>query len=189
MPLFRRRQPSPENSALAERLDALEFFRYADDPAGAQEAVASTGVDGLYAENGRHLITSDAEDLAEGGVAAWLEELRPVLARLGAGFEAAEDRFERDDHRYVVTVDGREYEIYDTDDMAEMWALAWTRGFRIINDVLERSGVPERAYSGSEYELWLLTPEQFAAVQDVLDERERPYVPTEDPPDYGARPR
>jgi hypothetical protein len=85
-----------------------------------------------------------------------------------------------------VTVDGRDYEIYDTADAAEMWALARTRAFRLLDDVLER---------GRRARARVLRPRGRAMAADagaargeVLDQRERPYAPTEDAPDYGRPP-
>jgi hypothetical protein len=185
MPLFRRKR-DPENLALAERLDSLGFFKYAEDPTAAKAEFERRGKDAFWrAEHGRDVLFADAEDLAEGGIAAALNELQPKLAQMGV---LLEDDVENDfgEDRYVVRIAGREYLIHDVDTVESSWGLAMARTFRIVNDLLEDAGSPERAYAVYEQDLWFLTPELFDAVTDVLGEsRSRPYVPTEEPPRYG----
>jgi hypothetical protein len=196
MGFFRRqREPDPQNVALVERLDSLGFFEYAEDPAAAKAEFERRGTDGFWwAEHGRSLVFADSEDLAEGGIAEAVNELQPLLARMGVLLEDdAED--EIDERRYVVRAGGREYVIYDLDaadaldiedEMLRMWVLAWTRTIRILNDLLEDAKSPERVYAGYEHQLWFLTSAQFDAVTEVLGgSRSRPYVPTEEPPRYG----
>src|SRR5439155_14641712 len=50
---------------------------------------------------------NDSEDLAEGGVGALLEELRPTLTARGVDYGLVEDRFDEEHERYEVIVDGR----------------------------------------------------------------------------------
>ena len=185
MGLFRRKS-DPENLALAERLDSLDFFKYAEDPVAAKAEFEKRGKAAFWrAEHGRDALFDDPEDLAEGGIAAARNELQPKLAQMGVFLEDdVEDDFS--DDRYVVRVAGREYLIHDFDTVESSWGLAVARTFRIVNDLLEDAGSAERAYAAYEHDLWFLTPELFDAVTDVLGEsRSRPYVPTEEPPRYG----
>jgi hypothetical protein len=96
---------------------------------------------------------------------------------------------EIDDSHYVVRAAGREYLIYEAgaaEDMALMWGLSWSRAFGLLNDLLEQAGSGERAYAGSDAGVWFLTPELFEALAAELgDDRERPYVPNEQPPWFG----
>jgi hypothetical protein len=180
--LRRQREPDP----IAERLDSLGFFRLADDPRGVKAEFARKGADAFWsADHGRLHLFADAEDLAEGGVGEAVKELAPTFLGLGVLFDEDIEE-EIDERRYVVRVEGREYVIYDDPGPVEMWALAWARTFRILNDILEADGSDMRAYAAYENHLWLLTPEEFEVVTEALGEsRSRPYVPTEEPPRYG----
>src|SRR5881227_3926276 len=147
-PIFRRRRPSPENVELADELAARGFFRYLDpeEAASAKAAVAKQGLDAIWrVETARFFLGVDAEDLAEGGVAGWLDELRPILERVGARLD---EDVEQDfgEERYVVRVGGREHLIYDlagadaaaAEDGALLWGLSWSRSLALLNDLLER---------------------------------------------------
>jgi hypothetical protein len=190
-PLFRRRAPSAEGVRLANELDARGFFRYLDpeDAEQAKAAIAEAGIDAIWrVETGRFVLAADPEDLAEGGIADWLDELRPALERMGVRIDEEVEQ-EIDESHYVVRAGGRKYLIYDADaaeDMALMWGLSWSRGFALLNDLLEQAASEERAYAGSDAGVWLLTPELFEAlVAELGSHRERPYVPNEQPPAFG----
>lgn len=168
MPIFRRRRPSPEDVALAEELEARGFFRGLDpqEAASAKAAIAKHGIDVIWrVDIARHVVSADPEDLAEGGVADWLAELRPTLERLGVRLD---EDVEQDfgEELYVVRVGGREHVIYDlagadaaaAENGALLWELSWSRTFTLLNDLLERAGASERAYAVSE-SIWFLTPE------------------------------
>jgi hypothetical protein len=181
---------------LANELEARGFFRYLDpeDAEKAKAAVAKHGIDAIWrVETGRFVLTSDPEDLAEGGIAGWLEELRPALERMGVRIQD-DVRQEIGDEHYVVHAGGRDYTFYDlvgadaaaAEDGVLLWGLSWSRAFGLLNDLLERTGTEERAYAGSDAGVWFLTPELFEALAAELgDDRERPYVPNEQPPAFG----
>jgi hypothetical protein len=195
-PLFRRRKPSAEDSQLANDLEARGFFRYLDptDAEKAKAAVAKAGIDAIWrVETGRFVLGADAEDLAEGGITDWLDELRPALKRMGVRIPDDVEQ-EIDESRYVVHAGGRDYTIYDlegadaaaAEDGALLWGLSWSRAFGLLNDLLQQAGSGERAYAGSDVGVWFLTPELFEAlVAELGDDRERPYVPNEQPRAFG----
>jgi hypothetical protein len=181
---------------LADELEARGFFRYLDPQhaAAAKAAVAKHGIDAIWrVETGRYFLGADPEDLAEGGVAEWLDELRPMLERMGIRIdEDVEQEF--GESRYVVRFGGREHTIYDlagadaaaAEDGALLWGISWSRAFALLNDLLERARSSERAYAAYEADLWFLTPELFELLTaELTDARERPYVPTEQPPWFG----
>jgi hypothetical protein len=152
-------------------------------------SVAKDGIDAIWrVETCRFVLGADAEDLAEGGIVDWLDELRPALGRMGVQIDEEVEQ-EIDDSHYVVRAGGREYLIYDAvaaEDMALMWGLSWSRAFGLLNDLLEQAGTGERAYAGSDAGVWFLTPELFEVLRAELgDDRERPYAPNEEAPAFG----
>jgi hypothetical protein len=195
-PLWKRRSRAGEE--LAERLDQLGLFDYvdADMTPRARDAFARKGIQALWtADVGRSVISGDAEDLAEGGVGAFLEALRPHLAQRGVTLGEIEDRFGDDADRYDVRVGDSVHTIYDLtgadadarESTARLWGLAWVRAFEIVNGLLATAGSLERAYTMPESDVWFLTPDQLDALRSAIPEpRDRPYAPVDDPPWYGA---
>jgi hypothetical protein len=181
---------------LAHDLEVRGFFRYlnSEDAARTKAAIEKDGIRAIWrVETGRFVLGADAEDLAEGGIVDWLDDLRPTLERMGTRIDE-EITQELDDSRYVVHAGGRDYTIYDlegadaaaAEDGALLWGLSWSRAFGLLNDLLEQAGSGERAYAGSDVGVWLLTPELFELLKAELgDDRERPYVPNEHPPWFG----
>jgi hypothetical protein len=176
---------------LADELDARGLFRYLDpeDAVRAKATLAKDGIEAIWrVETGPFVLAADPEDLAEGGIADWLEELRPALDRMGVRIPDDVEQ-EIDESRHVVRAGGREYPIYDADaaeDMALLWGLSWSRAFGLLNDLLEQAGSEERAYAGSDAGVWFLAPELHEALAAELGgQRERPYVPNEQPPAFG----
>src|SRR5436190_14742933 len=102
-----RKKNSRVGADLAERLDQLGLFGVldADAAARAKDEVARKGIDALWTvELGRSVLAGDAEDLAEGGVGQFLEELRPYLAQRDVTLGEIEDRIRDDAERYDVRV-------------------------------------------------------------------------------------
>jgi hypothetical protein len=190
-PLWKR--SSRASAELAERLDELGLFDLMDagPAARAKEALARKGIEALWKlELGRDAFAGDSEDLAEGGVGAFLEELRPYLVQRGVTLGEIEDGFDDDGRRYEVRVGDDVHTIFDAtagDPVEHAWGLAWVRAFRLVNGLLAAAGSPERAYTMPEENVWFLTPEQFEALRLAIPEpRDRPYEPVDDAPWYGA---
>jgi hypothetical protein len=193
MPLWKKRR-EPEAQELADRLDQLGLFEHLDaaEAQRAKEAFARDGLDALWRlDLRRSAMVGDAEDLAEGGIGEFLEELRPHLVERGVDFGEVEDVVDEDTLAYDVRVGDEVHTIYGPDaaqaEMARVWGIAWVRGFEILNGLLERAGSRERAYTMPEWDVWFLTPEQFDAVRAAVEEpRSRPYLPVDEHPWYGA---
>jgi len=71
-----------------------------------------------------------------------------------------------------------------------IWGLAMTRGFRIVDQLLEAAGSPERLYAvngGNDLFAFFLTPElhQIVSQHADADAKDGPYEPTEDYPWFG----
>jgi hypothetical protein len=194
---FWKRQSPPGAQELAQRLSELGLFEYLDSAEArrAEAAVASEGIEAVWrVELGRDVMAGDAEDLAEGGVGEFLEELSAHLSRRGVPLPDVEDIFNDERTLYQVKVGDQRHTIYDVEgsdaDVATaaggLWGLAWARAFDIVNGLLESAGSRERAYTLPESALWFLTPDQFDALRAATpNPRDRPYTPDTNPPWYG----
>ena len=164
--MFRRRPALPDAVA-------ADLVRWADpsEHAGLLKTAERRGILLAVQEDAaRRSFHADAEELAEGGIPEFLEELREPLARLGA--ELPDD-----------------VAVAETD--LDTWAQAPIDAFCAVNAALERAGSDERLYAlygGNDLFALLLTDalrDQFHATEPP---RERPYIPLPDDPG-GARQR
>jgi hypothetical protein len=140
---------------------------------------------------------ADAEKLAEKGVAAFLEKIRPFLERQGVQLKSIEEYF---DEEYRITVNGKEITIWsrkeeDEDSRREetpglTWGLSTVRTFSLVNELLEEAGSEERLYAvggGNDLDAFFLTPElaDFMCDSPQVLVKDRPYIPVAEPPRYG----
>ena len=94
---------------------------------------------------------------------------------------------------------GTPHLIYDAADLQRdsngkepglIWGLAMTRGFRIVDQLLEAAGSPESLYAvngGNDLFALFLTPELHRIISGHpnAEGNDRPYKPTEDYPWFG----
>jgi len=162
------------------KLEKLGFYRYAARERIPQLKAEAAKTGYLYGgEHTRRDYLADSEDLAEGGVKHFLEEMQPFLEELGARIESIEEDF--GEQSYSVEVNGLRHVIYTEDEFRDgnIWELATKRAFAILNDLLERAGSEERAYQlygGNDLRLVFLTPAMYEAIQasNTLEEKEKP---------------
>jgi hypothetical protein len=140
---------------------------------------------------------ADAEDLAEGGICAFIRKVEPFLTAQGVRVPELQD--EVTEKGYTVRVGGTPHLIYAAADLQRdsngkepgvIWGLAMTRGFRIVDQLLEVAGSPERLYAangGNDLFAFFLTPElhQIVSQHPDADAKDGPYKPTEDYPWFG----
>ena len=150
----------------------------------------------FWVDGTQRLLHCDAEQLSKGGVAQFLDELRPMLALRGVDLGAIENRWHVD---YRVTCGGREQLIWsaaeaarerDTEQPGLVWGLTTARAFAMVNRLLRDSGSPERLYAvgaGNNLLAYLLTPELAELVSGLTgtSPSEVPYLPTEEFPRFG----
>lgn len=180
-----------------ESVEASGFISLAapEERVGLQAALMQRGVAAIF-EVQSLLAPADAEDIAEGGVATFLEDIEPMLARFGARLGTVSETYEED--RHVVNVSGQEWTIWsndrdgspDTVEMSKFWAVSTARTFALVNDRLAASGTQIRAYAvggGNDGLVFFLTPTVAASLARIKElGREAPYLMTETPPYYGA---
>jgi hypothetical protein len=138
-------------------------------------------------EEGR-LFSADAEDLAEGGVAEWLESARPALEKRGVKLGKAADSIDDDTGAYTLVLGDRKIVLYTAEELAadqnedaNIWELTPARLFKTLNELLEKAGAKERLYAlngGNDLNAVLLTAEQHAAIckDPSVEMDQRPYL-------------
>ena len=140
---------------------------------------------------------ADAADLAKGGICAFIREIEPFLTTQGVRLPELRD--EVSEKGYVVRVGGVSHKIYDAADLQQdttgkepgiIWGLAMTRGFAIVDQLLEAAGSPERLYAvngGNDLFAFFLTPELYRIISGHPDAvaKDGPYKPTNEYPRFG----
>lgn len=165
---------------LLDQLEKLGFYRYAT-PGQVSELKAEAAKTGYLfgGEGARRDYMADSEDLAEGGVKRFVDEILPLLEELGVRGVTLEEDF--GEEGYLVFVNGIRLVMYTEDEMrnGDIWELTTKRAFALVNDLLEKAGSPERVYQlygGNDLRAIFLTPEMFEAIRasGALDAKEMP---------------
>lgn len=136
------------------------------------------------------LIHLDAEELAEGGIDAAYEILRPKLAQYVPTPAEVEESANDDQPAYSVRCGGKEFRIYGPglgDSESDAWGRATFAFFTLVNDQLHGSNV--RLYAigaGNDLSgMFLTAAEAHAAQSQLPNESDWPYLPTNAPPWFG----
>jgi len=186
------------NESFVTELDAHDYFKsLAPEKAQALKAdFRKQGWMAIFSESHR-FHHADAEDLAEGGICTFIREIEPFLTAQGVRVPELQD--EVSERGYIVRVGGTPHMIYNAADLQRdttgkepgvIWGLAMTRGFRIVDQLLEAAGSPERLYAingGNDLFALFLTPELHRIISGHpdADAKDGPYKPTEDYPLFG----
>lgn len=192
------RSPAVRRRLLAS-LEKMEFFRHTN-PEHLQEErnrILQQGWSGIFGENGRWFF-ADAEDLAEGGVSAFLTEIAPFLEAVGITLPPLEEEFDFTQGYTLLAGEERlpiwteaEYE-RDADLPGLLWGLSSARTVKILNRWLKKAGSEERAYGvngGNDFAIFFLTPElQRRICRDPeASPADCPYAPILKYPLFGQR--
>ena len=186
------------NDSFVTDLDAHGYFKgLAPEKAQVLRAdFRKQGWTAIFSESHR-FHHADAEDLAEGGICAFIREVEPFLT--GQGVRLPELQDEVSDKGYSVRVGGISHKIYDAADLKRdttgkelgiIWGLAMTRGFAIVDQLLEAAGSPERLYSvngGNDLFAFFLTPDLHRIISQhpKAEAADGPYKPTVEYPWFG----
>lgn len=182
--------PAAGMAGNADVLAALESTGFWSEEDHAQEEalkaqVAAEGVVALYGS--RRVVQLDAESLAEGGIADGLLRVGPQVRARGLRLDDfATLRVEPD---YAVRLNGKTYEVYGADDLADgraIWPLATETFFRMLNENMS-SFSKDRAYAlfaGNDLQVIFISP-ALVPFFETMPVEQRPYTPTRNGPQYG----
>lgn len=186
------------NESFVAQLDANGYFKSlaSEKSQALKKDFYEQGWMAIFSDSHR-FHHADAEDLAEGGICAFIREVEPFLT--AQGVRLPELRDETSEKGYVVRVGGVAHKIYDTDDLRRdsdgkepglIWGLAMVRGFAIVDRLLEAAGSPERLYAvngGNDLSAFFLTPELHRIISKHPDAvlTDGPYKPAENHPWFG----
>jgi len=186
------------NESFVTELDAHGYFKGLA-PEKVQALKADFRKQGWMAifNDSHRFYHADAEDLAEGGICAFIRDVEPFLGAQGVRVSDFQD--EVTEKSYMVRVGGTLHMIYDAVDLQRdadgkepgvIWGLAMTRGFKIVDQLLEAAGSSERVYAvngGNDLFAFFLTPELHRIISghSDADAKDGPYRPTEDYPWFG----
>ncbi|MGE5703113.1 MAG: hypothetical protein ACM32O_11325 [Clostridia bacterium] len=178
---------SPENSqaisssqvaSLIDQLDAMGYYQYASQK---NEIIAESKRSGYIFGDPvtNRAFFCDAENLAEGGVKTFLEDIDPALRLRKVVIKELREEFS--EQGYFITINGIKYTIYTEKEFesVDTWELSSIRTFSIINRLLKEAGSTERVYQlygGNEQLAIFLTPEMYDLIKNAkgLDEIEKP---------------
>jgi hypothetical protein len=191
--------PSYADEAFAKKLEALGFLDFCPPGARAQfrSELVSQGWDAIFGESGR-MFVADAEELAEGGVSEFVNELRPFLSAQGVKVPSLQDQF---GDEYFVLVDGARVKIWEKSEGRSereqkkpglVWGLSTVRTFELLNSWLKASGSKQRAFAvngGNDLFVMFLTEDLDAAIANdpAASATDTPYTPVESYPWFGQR--
>jgi len=156
-------------SALIDRLEALGFYRYVlPEKVAACKREDFTNAFPFTSDSGR-VFQVDSEELAEGNVQEFLEEIRPFLAQQCVQIASIRERCEAgEDH--TVTVNGITTMVCTAEELEEdTWEPTTRRTFMLVNCMLADTGSDERVYllyGGNEGQAIFLTPAMFEAIHE-----------------------
>lgn len=136
-----------DHRELLDTLERLGYYKYIAPNLVAELKIESLIHNYLFGwEETVRDYSTDAEDLAEGGIHTFLTKIIVFLAMQGARIKVTDERFT--DEGYWITVNGMEYEIYSAAELASenIWELATVRTFTIVNIALREAQSDERVY-------------------------------------------
>jgi hypothetical protein len=177
---FKKKRLDPGIEALIAELEAKDHFKYAEAEKvpGLKDEMRSHCYPFPY-DLGRQFF-ADAEDLAEGGVANFLNEIGPFLRRQGVQFGEASDQMDEEGDGYWVTVNGQRYRMATAEELdLPPWEIVTANCFSLVDELLIKASSDERVYclyfGGNEQSAVFLTPQLEEIIQRwPMDERERP---------------
>ncbi|GIV97614.1 MAG: hypothetical protein KatS3mg057_2271 [Herpetosiphonaceae bacterium] len=155
--------------SLLNELELLGFYRYTDPNDVIAVKAQAVEIGYLFGwECTQRDYIADAEDLAEGGVKAFLETILAFLQRQGVELHSVQEDYS--DQGYTIMVNGKTYAIYSNEEPsgANIWALSTKRTFDLVNHLLAEAGSDERVYllyGGNDARAIFLTEEMHELIR------------------------
>jgi len=174
-----KKNVKPDLSSLLKKLDELGYYKYIDS--SQIERVKNISLDAGYVfgweDSGRDF-SADAENLAEGGIPEFYNEIRNFLKKQNVDISVYDDF---SDKGYTIKINGKNYVIYDEKELKSenIWEVSTIRSFSIINSLLKESNSKERLYTlygGNDLRAVFLTEEMYRVIieSNILPEKELP---------------
>src|SRR5262249_36097637 len=142
---FKKKPPDPGIEALIAELEASDYFKYANPQKvpGLKDEMRSNSYPFPF-DLGRQFF-ADAEDLAEGAVAAILSEISSFLRRQGVQFGEARDEMDEEGEGYWVTVNGQRHRMATAEEFnLPPWEIVTANCFSLVDKLLSEAGSTER---------------------------------------------
>ena len=177
-------QSKQMNSMIIE-LDALGFYKHTNNQLinGIKEKSNRTGY--LFWDETGRIYKCDAEDLAEGFIGEFFNEIAPFLIKEGVTLESYKQSYTGD--TYEIVVNHKKFLIWndEIDSHLDEWELATNRTFSVVNLLLQEAGSKERLYSlygGNDLFAVFLTEEMYETIKKskLIKETEKPLRHEED---------
>jgi hypothetical protein len=134
------------------------------------------------------LVHLDAEDLAEQGILTAYTTLHPLLQNYSSNVLDVSEEIDCGAGAYSVVSEGERHIIWEPGlGNKDGWERATVVFFALVNANLKSSEYKFYAlYGGNDLSGMFLTEQQFQAAREAIKNRGQwPWVPVNDPPDYG----
>ena len=171
-------QRNQMNSMLIE-LEALGFYKHTGQQLVEELKEKSIKAGYLFWDETGRIYGTDAEDLAEGFIGEFFDEIAPFLIKEGVTIETYEQSHTGD--IYEIIVNHKKFIIWneDIDDHLNPWELATNRTFSVVNLLLQEARSQERLYSlygGNDLFAIFLTEEMYETINQskLIKDTEKP---------------
>ena len=171
-------QSKQMNSMLIE-LEALGFYKHTGQQLVEELKEKSIKTGYLFWDGTQRIYGSDAEDLAEGFIGEFFDEIAPFLIKEDVTIENYEQSHTGD--IYEIVVNHKKFMIWndEIDNDLDPWELATNRTFSVVNLLLQEAESKERLYSlygGNDLFAVFLTEEMYETIKKskLIKETEKP---------------
>lgn len=176
-------EPKQENiniELLINDLEKMGFYKYTEPKLIEENKQESIRTGYPFGEETGRQYSADSEDLSEGGVGEFLNEIKSFLDRQKVHFTINNEDFAE---QYEIEVNNEKVILYTNEELEnEDYAdLTTRRAFAIISELLEKAGSHERIYALYDWNDQLaifLTNEMFERINGdhEIEDREKPRV-------------